>query len=82
MLEFYLSTVVIWMIIIFCLTFIFKESIKKNWYGQINKKKSIVSGFGALFAISAVPILRFLIVIMIVYMATHTKEEFEKFCKK
>lgn len=75
MLKFYLTTVVIYMIIIYCTCSIFKDGIKaKGWISEGKRG----SKFGALFTLSAVPILRLGVIILIFYMATHTKEEFNK----
>jgi len=75
MLETYLSSVIIWMIIIFCICCIFTHKINENgWLDNANKKYS--NRLFALFTVSAVPILRLFIAGAIVYMATVTKEEF------
>ena len=70
MLKFYLTTVVIYMIIIYCMCSIFKNSIRaKGWTCEEKR----VNKFRMLFTLSAVPILRFGVLILIFYMATHTK---------
>lgn len=78
MLTFYLSTVVIWMIIILSLILILVEPIDKNgWLIDVNKKGSI-KDVVHLFLISTVPILRFALVIILIMMASITEEEFYK----
>lgn len=81
MLGFYLSTVVIWMIIIWCLMMVFKDRLKKKLVKK-EEKKSVVKTLGALFILSAIPIFRLLIAIAIVYMATCSQEEFDEFMNK
>lgn len=78
MLTFYLSTVVIWMIIILSLILILVEPIDKNgWLIDVNKKGSI-KDVVHLFLISTVPILRFALVIILIMMASINKEKFYK----
>lgn len=75
MLVTYLSSVIIWMIIIFCACHIFANKIIKNgWVDNENKNRK--NWLFTLFALSAVPILRVWIACMVIYMANVTKEEF------
>lgn len=75
MLEMYLSSVIIWMIIIFCICCIFAHKINENgWLDNANKKHP--NRLFALFIVSAVPILRLFIAGAIIYMTTVTKKEF------
>ena len=76
MLKIYLSSVIIYMIIISCLCFLFHDAIKKN--GWASTEKPNVNKLTALFVLSAVPLLRIYVVGLFIYMATHTKEQFEK----
>lgn len=77
MLKIYLSTVLIWMIVIFCSAKLFASSIKKN--GWLDDAQSVTMGkWTTLFVTSAVPLLRLLVLACIVYMAVSTKEDFEK----
>lgn len=72
----YLTSVIIYMIIIYSMTFIFGDTMKaKGWAAseKPNTNKLVV-----LFCLAAVPILRLFVIVSIFYMATHTKEEFEK----
>ena len=81
MLKIYLSSVIIWMVVIYCMTSISKESIVKNgWINTENKQKR--NWFVQLFILSAVPIFRLFIVIAILYMAICTKEQFEQWKKE
>ena len=79
MLKVYLTSVIIYMIIIYCMCAIFMDSIKsKGWISEIKKGSKL----GVLFTLSAVPILRFFVVVLIFYMATHTKEQFDEWYKE
>jgi hypothetical protein len=81
MLKIYLSSVIIWMVVIYCMTSISKESIVKNgWINTENKQKR--NWFAQLFILSAVPIFRLFIVIAILCMAICTKEQFEQWKKE
>lgn len=75
MLETYLSSVIIWMIIIFCDCCIFTNKIIKNgWVDNENKNRK--NWLFTLFILSAVPILRVWFACMVIYMANVTKKEF------
>lgn len=79
MLKIYLTSVIIYMIIIYCTCSIFADGIRaKGWISEQKSKSKL----GALFTLSAVPILRFFVVVLILYMATHTKEQFNKWYKE
>lgn len=79
MLRIYLTSVLIYMIIIYCTCAIFEGGIKaKGWISEQKSKGK----WSTLFMLSAVPILRFFVVILIFYMSTHTKEEFDKWYKE
>ena len=77
MIKFYLSTVLMWMIILYALVVICEESIKKNGH-LIGVGKSKHSWTTALFCMAAVPIVRVAFAFVIILMATKTKEEFDK----
>jgi len=81
MLGFYLSTVIIWMIIIACLITIFKDGLNKKLVKK-EEKKSIFKTIGALFVLAAIPVFRLLVAIAIVYMATCSQEEFDELMGK
>ena len=70
MLSFYLSTVIVWMIIFWCVLKLYSKTFLKRYgeYINIDKKHSKVKSFVSLFVMSAVPILRFLIMISFFYM--------------
>lgn len=80
MIGFYLSTVITWMIIIFCEILIFKNAIVKNGWVEDsgNSGNNTIRGWVSLFAPSAIPVFRLLVAIALAYMAFCTKEDFEK----
>ena len=80
MLEFYLMTVIIYVCAIYGLLYLFSERIYENNWTNVARKTSTDPRIILLF-LSAVPILRLVIVLCIIYMTTHTKEEFEKYKK-
>lgn len=82
MLKFYLTTVVIYMIIISCTTEIFKEAIKKRTGKGEVKKANLFKRLSTLFALSAVPIIRLIVVVILIYIATCKQEDFDELMKK
>lgn len=77
MLKIYLSTVLIWMIIFYCLLKMFRSSIKENgWLDDIEPAKT--GKLFSLFAISAIPFLRLLVFIGVIYITSVTKDKHEK----
>ena len=81
MLKIYFSSILIWMIIIYCTTSIFKNAIVKNGWVDPNKK-SAENGWKCLFILSAIPIIRFLIFVLIIMMSAYTKKQFEEWSEK
>ena len=75
MLTFYLSTVVIWMIIILSLILILVEPIDKNGWLTGDSNEGSVKDIVHLFLISTVPILRFALAIILIMMASINKEK-------
>ena len=76
MLKIYFSSILIWMIIIFCITSIFKQHIKdKGWIDESKKSKNWLV---ALFCISAIPVFRALVAAGLLFMASTTKDEYQK----
>ena len=74
MLKFYLTSVLIYMIIIYCESKMFKDDICKNgWLNNMEKKKN--NKIGTLFCMSAIPIIRVIIVIMFCVMFIYPKEK-------
>lgn len=77
MIKFYLQGVLIFMIIIYSSIYIMQDKIKDNGWVDV-EKKSDNKWFG-LFVVSAIPVVRVLIIVCIFMMAAKTKEEFDKF---
>ena len=81
MLRAYFGSVLIWMIIIYCMAFICKDAIQKNGWLDANssEKKNWLKN---LFILAAIPIIRLLVTSCMLYMTFTTKEEYEKGHKK
>ena len=79
MLGMYLSSVVVWMIIIYCECRLFAEAIKNNGWASSKSDVAKTNKLAVLFVLSAVPIIRFIVCVVIVFMFMYTKEDFEKF---
>lgn len=69
MFKFYISSVIIYMIVIFCLAKICKPKLTKNGW-----KLSL----DILLIFSAIPLLRLVAIGVILYLTTITQEEYEK----
>lgn len=85
MLKFYLTTVAIWMIIIYCTAAMFENAIDKKLatlptYKE-NKKSSLFKKFRAHFLLSAVPIVRVTIPLLLIWIAICSQEDFDKMMK-
>ena len=81
MLKIYLSSIVIWMIILYCEVSIFKNAIVEKGWVNPNKKPS-ENGWKSLFVLSAIPVIRFFIFILIIVMSTYTRKQFEEWSEK
>ena len=81
MLEFYLTTVVIWMIIIASLLLMFGDAIKKKQANEL-KKTNVIKKIASLFVMSAVPVLRLVVAATIFYMAVCSQEDFDRLMNK
>lgn len=77
MFKFYIGTVICWMIIIWCSIRLCKDKIIENGWLN-NARKLDMTPFGALFCVSAIPFLRFLVFIVVIYMACVSKDDHEK----
>lgn len=82
MLKFYLTTVIIWMFIIYCVTEIFQNGIVKKLGANNGKEAGLFKKLESLFILSAVPIIRLFVVIVIIYIATCKQEDFDELMKK
>lgn len=68
------------MLIIFCLIFIFKGAIINNGWASLNSKLGNKNNpFIMLFAFSAIPVFRLLVIFLIIYMSTTS---YDYFCNK
>ena len=82
MLKFYLSSIIIWMIIIESIFFVFKDKLLKRTGITETKKTSLFTKIAGSFAVSALPIIRLTVAIMLVYTAVCSQEEFDEIIKK
>lgn len=82
MLSFYLSSVITFMIIIFCTVTLFSKNLRARYSKYLNGKSSFVSSLISWFTLSAVPILRVIIVIGIIWLATCDKETYDEIIAK
>lgn len=72
MLKFYIATVIIYMIVLYCECRVLKKNILKNGWGT--EGKTDMSGIVALICYSAIPVFRFIIAITLFVMAIYTRE--------
>ena len=78
MLKFYLTTVIIWMIIIYSMCILFEKQIKeKGWLKNV-LATSKLKAFILLFCMSSIPVIRLFAAISIFMMACLTPEEVEE----
>lgn len=84
MLGFYLSNVVIWMIIIYSAVFLCKDKIREKMAasGVKSEKSGFFGTLVLLFVLAAIPVIRLIILISIIYMAVCSQEEFEELMNK
>lgn len=83
MLKCYLGSIFVWMMIIWCTILMYKkEFMKKLEKYEIPKEGNLFKTLGRLFVVSAVPFIRVLIEIVIVYMAACKQEDFDKLMEK
>ena len=78
MLKTYLVSVVIYMIIINSTLTIFKDAIVKKYTIDETKRAKTSKRLSTLFACAAVPIVRFFVVVVIIYIAICKQEDFDK----
>lgn len=71
MLKFYFSTVIIYAICIWATTKIFGDQFKKNLLRIIEKEpeKSNINKYKGLFILSAIPVIRFATILIIIWIA-------------
>lgn len=82
MLEFYLGSVIVWFIILMSFLHLSKDRIIRNGYFDATKESTKLEALIYAIAISAVPIFRVLVFIMVFLMAALTKNEFDELFKK
>lgn len=80
MLKIYLTSVIIYMIIINCTVLLFKDGIlEKLKLVKVNTKPSnLFESLGCLFVMAAVPIIRLIILICFIHIGTCSQEDFDR----
>ena len=83
MLKIYLSSVIVFMIIINCTFLFFKDEIlKKLKLAKVNTKPSnLFESISCLFVMSAIPIIRLIITIFFIHIGTCSQENFDRIYK-
>ena len=76
MLKIYLTSVFIYMIMIYAIAYLGQYKIKENGWLDDSKKKG--NPWVALFCLSAVPVFRLVVIIALFIMIGMTKEDFDK----
>ena len=81
MLKLYLTTIVVWMIIIYATAKLLGPAIKeKGWIkGDSSTKRE---SFSILFTLAAVPVIRLLVWAFLFVMCAYTHKEFEEWINK
>ena len=81
MINFYMATVVVWMVIIYATIFVTADAIRKNGWVTEKKETTPLGVIIALFCMAAIPIYRLFVVCVLIMMSVKTKEEFEEWRK-
>ena len=76
----YLKSVLFYMIILYAINFVLKDTIVKNGWvdGTYAKMSTHKRGFMVVLCTSAIPVFRFFVVLMYFLMAGMTKEDYEE----
>ena len=80
MLKFYIATVIVYMIVLYCECKVFRNNIIKN--GWVTESKTDISGLFALICYSAIPVFRFIIAITLFVMTIYTREVVQDWFKE
>lgn len=76
MLEFYLKSIIIWVIINYSIITMLGPKIKEN--GWTDNNGTIIGKWKALIVGSAIPVIRFLVFLCFIGMSIYTKEQCDK----
>ena len=83
MLGAYLASIVIYLMILYGMLYIFADKIKDNHWIDVSSNgtgnRTAKNWRVSLVCIAAIPVFRILIVLCLIYMSVHTKEDFEEF---
>lgn len=82
MLDFYLSSIIIWFIILFSEVVVLNKQIRNNGWLDMQKKRNIIRTLFSYVLFAALPVFRLLVAISLFIMALVTKERFDKFAEE
>ena len=74
MIKFYCQTVLVWMMVLYCLCCVFENAIKKNGYADNTEKHSNIEKFTELLKVSAIPLVRLFFAFTIFLMVAYPKD--------
>lgn len=74
MIKFYCQTVLVWMMILYCLCCVFEDAINKNGYMDNIEEHSNIEEFTEFLKVSAIPLVRLFFAFTIFLMATYPKD--------
>ena len=80
MLNFYITSVIIFAVIIYAMCVVFGDMVKAK--GWSSGKKVECNPLVVLLCLAAIPIIRLFFIVVILYMASHTPEDLEKLKQK
>ena len=82
MLQFYLISVLIWSVVIFCTILVFQNQIIENGWLNGEYGNTAPGGPFRIFLVAAIPVVRFSVFVAMLYMATHTEEYYQETRRK
>lgn len=82
MLKIYITTVVIWLVILLSTKKTTHDKIGENGWLESAKKTTKIKNFFSFVVLSCIPVYRFCIFITMFYMTARTKEEHEKWMQE
>ena len=82
MLGFYFKTIIFWVIVMFCSLIVCAHKIKENGWCDRSQPYTPQKALFLLCCICAIPLMRFLFVIIIYMMANMTPDELNKWLDK
>ena len=74
MIKFYCQTVLVWMMILYCLCCVFENAIKENGYVDNTENRSTIEKFTEFLKVSAIPLVRLFFAFTICLMVMYPKD--------